>query len=138
MYCENDHDKFDDDLQTRSQRNHNHGAEQRIYPKSNKRWVTDMYWKMDGEDVLHTVYSSFNCRVENWEETRLWVESVDEKIHEVGRDSEKQRYFFDSTPTRFHVLNEAILRVIRMPKPRDWAWSIGIFALTFSECVRFI
>ncbi|GJW91517.1 symplekin isoform X2 [Tanacetum coccineum] len=71
-----------------------------------------------------------------------------------------RRYFYDSTVTGFgqqynqlfddsygnlegiwvgfHQLNKAILKVIVETNPLRWAWSIGIFALTFSESVRFI
>ena len=39
---------------------------------------------------------------------------------------------------RFHQLNKAIMRIIVKREPINWAWGIGIFALTFSECVRFV
>ncbi|GKE51110.1 symplekin isoform X2, partial [Tanacetum coccineum] len=84
----------------------------------------------------------------------------DGTIYEVGRFNEPGRYFYNSTVpgfgqqyiqlfygsrgvlegvlVGFHQFNKAILRIIVESNPLRWAWGIGIFALTFSESVRFI
>ena len=38
----------------------------------------------------------------------------------------------------YQVLNHAIINIIMYANTLEWAWSIGIFALMFSECARFV
>nr|GEY95679.1 symplekin isoform X2 [Tanacetum cinerariifolium] len=81
-------------------------------------------------------------------------------IYEIGRITERGRYFFDSEVTGFgqqyrelfegshgnlegvyvgfDQLNKEILTVIVEPHPLRWPRSVGMFALIFSESARFI
>ncbi|GJY62082.1 symplekin isoform X2 [Tanacetum coccineum] len=79
-------------------------------------------------------------------------------VYEVGKVEDGQRYFHHSQPTGFgqqyselfgesdlygiklgfDVLNNAIWDIMSTQDTSTWAHSIGIFALMFSECARFV
>nr|GFA48958.1 hypothetical protein [Tanacetum cinerariifolium] len=114
------------------------------------------------EDFYANDGKYFAILIRKWDIRVVGVQLVSGKIFEIGRDYETERYFFNSTSTGFgqqygelfkgtgingdlvgtwigfEVLNQAILRVICNPNPSEWAWSIGVFTLTFSECIRFV
>nr|GFB80927.1 hypothetical protein [Tanacetum cinerariifolium] len=126
-----------------------HGAEMKIDLK-NTEWVTDMYWKIEGtqsfEDFIQLAVTQMTPRRRYGYDIRVvGVQLVSGEIFEIGRDYEIEMYFFNSTPTSFgqqygelfmgtgmngnlvgawigfHVLNQAILRVICKPNPSEWA-----------------